>query len=125
MSITCNNSFEQLYARNVFDAVMISAYAIHDYLEDGNDLSTPRYDQDVCLEGAIEPWTDGQRLAEYIAKVECMINKYSGNAKACKALVSMYVHVYEFRGSVPKNQVNKVLHDKYILISKSTSRGTL
>jgi hypothetical protein len=53
----------------VFDAVLITAYGIHDYLADGHTLNVSYYDQDVCLDGKVKPWSDGQRLAAYIAKV--------------------------------------------------------
>ena len=69
------------------------------------------------------------RKFHHKANIGTYINKYSENAKSCKALVSMYIN--DSRGCQKQNKANKVRHDiikydikKYVQMYVVTSKGT-
>ena len=68
----------QLYAMTIFDAVLAAAYGLHDYLEAGHVITEPVYNNGVCEQVNIVPWSQGELLKHYIMEVsfETRAHKY-------------------------------------------------
>ena len=63
----------QDYVVNVFDAVLVTSYALHRYLADGHVLTAPRFDEDTCTRGQLEPWSEGELFTEYLTNVGIIV----------------------------------------------------
>jgi hypothetical protein len=55
------------------DAVLVAAYALHDYLEDGNELHLISNQGEVCGGVTPTPWAEGSLLRSYMLKVNMTI----------------------------------------------------
>ncbi|XP_002737751.2 glutamate receptor 2-like [Saccoglossus kowalevskii] len=54
-----------------YDSVIAIGHALHNYLTDGHNLSIPAYPARTCSKRDIEKWRDGEKLKQYIRKVQC------------------------------------------------------
>ncbi len=81
----------------VFDSILASAYAFHNYISDGYNLSKPVLHQNVCANNSIVPWSDGSKLMQYLSNVSfCLVFFYH----ATFMLILSYQLDAEWRDSI-------------------------